>query len=753
MILSLDVETAGKVATYPPQTQFHPQKIWALDGLHPSRSLITCALTTPKDPPCLTPPPAQVDSSPSTTPTSSSSSSQASSLAWSSTLSPSPLAFAWNTAWSPLTATQLSLLRPGDTQVLQFADCAHTTIAANEAILLAWLNCATILIGHNITFDLMILRARSPHLRAALSGRHFLIDTSILNFLHSEGRPEKSLKDLGPILGTHLYNEGEKQRRYPTSSHPDLHSYNAQDTHNTMLCAGELTSRILTEFPHTDKLCPFSLRFYSDLIWSVLRISESGVPYDLPRLHRRFHRLNFAATALAERSAARGLHLQGKGSTKSQELFLQQLADDLALTHPNLAITLTDKTKVIQANESNRATFSAALPPSDPRHTDLRHWSSFKRHQKLLSTYLYPILLHKRNKPEDRSSLLISGTTPPTPAPPPTNDRGVPQDRQQLPPPPYIAYPSWFLTPSPFKDDSASSGGTQQSRITCKNPSEQTVPPQIQACRRSRFRHGTLLSWDLDQAELRAAGLLSGEPALITAFLEGWDLHSRRALSIFGLPLLLSKYPAIKDQPVEKWKKLAPTFDRIERAIGKTNNFADLFRSGPAAQQYQVHETTGLWLPLSMFELAVKRRPLDRPVLWAWQNHLISDARRDGYLALPFTGQSRSFLGGTKFDENEVVNFPVQATASNVLLRLQHFISSKLPSMALATSLHSTHLCTNTYDALLLDCSSPSVVTEVRQLLSDALTWLTTNDYWAALQSLYNRTTPLTASLKELPNP
>lgn len=764
MILSIDVETFGKVATYPPQTQFHPLKIWALDGLHPSRSLITCALTTPKESPCQTPPPSQScptssstprttdKSSPSPPPTSLAPSSSPASSVYSSTLCPSASAFPWAPAWFPITALQLSQLRPGNTQVLQFADQPPARTALSETILLAWLNQATVLIGHNLTFDLMILRAWSPRLRAALSGRHFYLDTSILNFLHSEGRPEKSLKDLGPILGTHLYNEGEKARRYPTSSHPDLHSYNAQDTHNTMLCAGELSTRILTEFPHTDKLSPFCLRFYSDLIRSVLRMSESGVPYDLPSLHRRFHRLLFATTQLAARSALRGLHLEGKGSTKSQSAFLQTLLDDLSPNHPSLAITLTDKTKQIQSTDSNRTTFGSVLPLSDPRHTDLRNWGRFKQYQKLLSTYLYPILLHKRNDPTTRTSLLLSSTPVPTPAPAPL-DRRVPGDHQPLPPHAYIAYPSWFLTPSPFKDNSSSVGGTQQSRITCKESSEQTTPPQIQACRRSRFRGGTLLSWDLDQAELRTAGLLSGEPALLDAFEQKWDLHSRRALSIFGLPLLLSKYPMIRDQPVELWKKLSSNFDDLERAVGKTNNFADLFRSGADVQQAQVHEDTGLWLPIELFRLAVSRRALDRPVLWAWQNRLIADARRDGYLALPFTGQSRSFLGGTKFDENEIVNFPVQATASNVLLRLQHFISLHLPSMALATSLHSTHLCTNTYDALLLDCSSPSVVSETRQLLTDALTWITTQDYWAALQSLYGRTCPLTASLKEIPNP
>lgn len=255
---------------------------------------------------------------------------------------------------------------------------------------------------------------------------------------------------------------------------------------------------------------------------------------------------------------------------------------------------------------------------------------------------------------------------------------------------------------------------------------------------------------DLSQIELRVPALYSGEPSLIAAFTAGLDLHTERAIATFSRDYLLGKYPELVDAPFALWKKLCPAFDALERQVGKRINFADLFRAGADKIRNSVYDDIGIWIPLSVFERAVRNRPLDRPLLWAWQEGLIADARRDGYLSLPLTGQSRSFLGGDKFDVNEIVNFPVQTTASNVLLRIQHYCSSRLPSLAISPSFHHIHLCCNTYDALLFDCRSPSALSEARSIIAEAMAWVQTQDYWAALQSLFGRTVPLTCDTKEI---
>jgi hypothetical protein len=254
---------------------------------------------------------------------------------------------------------------------------------------------------------------------------------------------------------------------------------------------------------------------------------------------------------------------------------------------------------------------------------------------------------------------------------------------------------------------------------------------------------------DLKQIELCVPALLSGEPSMMTAILADDDLHTLRAITTFGADYLTSKYPELAGVPSKEWKDACEAFAELERQVGKKINFSDLFRAGADKIRNATYEDCGIWVPLSVFEKAVRNRPIDRPVLYEWQERLIRDARADGYLSLPLTGQSRSFLGGTKFDVNEIVNFPVQATAANVLLRIQHYCSTRLPSLALSTSLHHTHLCCNTYDALVFDCTTPLALSEAYSLIPEALAWVQTHDYWAALQSLFSRTLPLSYSLKE----
>lgn len=305
----------------------------------------------------------------------------------------------------------------------------------------------------------------------------------------------------------------------------------------------------------------------------------------------------------------------------------------------------------------------------------------------------------------------------------------------------YLSHPSWFITPSPIKDGAGSSGGTLQSRITCKNGSHQTDPPPIEACRRSRYAGGFLLSMDLSQIELRVPALLTGDPFYVDAYVPiDRDLHTRQAIRIWGAPELISRYPALASEDLDTWKKASPTFDRRERQVGKRVNFSHLFRAGPAKMQSSVHADCGELFPLDLFQKIAAARSTELPLLWAYQERRIHEARTTGRVLLPLTGQSRSFLGGTDFDENEIVNYPIQTTASNVLLRIAAYIRPRLPRY--------THLFLNVYDALKLDCATQSATMRVTDLIREAVTHVETHDYWARLQDLYGRVIPLRYSLE-----
>ena len=603
-----------------------------------------------------------------------------------------------------------------------------------------WLSHSTTILGMNLAFDIQYLRA-DPYFRFSLENQS-LIDLSVLNYLHDETRPEKSLKSLGPVLRTHSYETTLKNHKFPHPEHPDLLKYNAQDTHNTVLAISELSKRIHKDFPCSDKLSGWCLQFYSDTIWTCICMSEAGIPMDKERLQsfeRELQKTSTRANVISTKKY--GLPLEGPGSGKAKVHFmniacdvidgyhscttashvrtLMQLSEDstesvgeCSLEHlssisshssqssvrDNPLLTITPKQKEISFSEENRNLLCDML---DDTHVLSKPFKLAKRHaasQKLQSSYCFPLLRHRRNRPDDKSSTLI------------------PSGKSNF------AYPTWYCVPTFAKDSGGSSGGTLQGRITCKKPSAQTFPKPVKSCIKSRFRNGSILGFDLSQVELRVAALLSGDTALLRAYLEGDDLHKQRAIQIFG--------PDIEGRP---------DYNSLRQA-GKMVNFADLFRSGSSTMQQQLLAMTGELHPLSFFKTIAANRPKQRPGLWHWQEDRIAEARSMGYVQLPFTGQSRYFMGGDKWDVNEIVNFPVQTTAGNTLLRIQHHIRKSMGGMNSRNP--KAHMMLNIYDAVYIDCH-PSAIEMVKDAVRNAVEYVQDHGYWAKLQEFYSRKVPL----------
>ena len=592
----------------------------------------------------------------------------------------------------------------------------------------------------NLQFDLQYLRA-DPFFRFVLDGSQLLIDLSVLNYLHDETRPEKSLKSLGPVLRTHSYTRTIKDEKFSSPSDPLLATYNAQDTHNTMLAVQELSRRICKDFPRTDKLEPWCLKFYSDTIWTCIRMSESGIPMSRGMLSSIEHQLEERITRCREVSSKKyGLLLEGPGSGKAKTSFIDLLCDVIDGTiechtteqckklmelldqspesysqlrsslsscghttsvRDNPLLTVTPKQKIISFSEENRNLLTDLLPDSHPLRNALKLAKRHAASQKLLSSYCYPLLRHRRNHPSDRSSVLIPKS-------------GYPVE---------FAYPTWYCVPTFAKDSGGSQGGTLQGRITCKKPSAQTFPKTIKSCIQSRFgRHGSILGFDLSQIELRVAALLSGDAALMAAYSEGVDLHKQRALQIFG--------PDIESHP---------KFNDFRQA-GKMINFADLFRSGSTTMQSQLLAMTGQKHPIEFFKNVADSRPHHRPGLWKWQEERINEARTYGYICLPFTGQSRYFMGGDKWDVNEIVNFPIQTTAGNTLLRIQARLNETVSSFNARKE--RAFMFLNIYDAVYFDCHK-DMIPKLKELVAEAISYVAEQGYWSWLQELHGRHIPL----------
>ena len=607
-----------------------------------------------------------------------------------------------------------------------------------------WLSHSRVILGMNLQFDIQYLRI-FPEFKLRLEDQ-LLIDLSILNYLHDETRPEKSLKSLGPILGTHVYKKEEtiKGGLFLNANDPDLVKYNAQDTHNTLLAISELSRRIRKDFPNSDKLSDWCMKFYSDTIWTCIRMSEAGIPMDRNVLVELEETLTSRISRSSELTKNRfGVLLEGPGSGKSKtgllsltcdvidgftqcntdsqiktlmmqssdcseqsESLLEQRSSSyscISSIRDNPLLQVTPKKGELSFSEENRNLLVGKLSSSHPLQDAFSLAKEHSSCQKLLSSYCFPLLKYRRNKPTDRSSVLV-----------PT--KGL-EDGIEL------AYPTWYPVPTFTKDSNGSQGGTLQGRITCKKPSAQTFPKPIKKSIRSRYRNGAILEFDLSQIELRVAALLSGDAALMAAYRDGVDLHKQRALQIFG--------HGIENDP---------DFDGYRQA-GKMINFADLFRSGPSTMQAQLLAMTGQLHPLDFFKEVASNRKHHRPGLWKWQNSIISRTRADGYFTLPLTGQSRYFLGGDKWDENEIVNFPIQTTAGNTLLRIQHRLHHEfLPS--LNSRSQDAVMFLNIYDALYIDCQ-PHLIESLIESVSTAINLEETTGYWNELQNLTGRKIPL----------
>lgn len=602
----------------------------------------------------------------------------------------------------PTSDAPLPQLRPGPTFVFQMHLPAHRRHLAR------WLAHSRIILGMNLQFDLLYLRSQ-PDFRFHLHSQT-LIDLSVLNYLHSELRPERSLKALGPVLGTHAYPAAQLDRttRYHDARSPELHRYNAADTHNTLLACAELARRILADYPSTSKLSPECITHYSDTIWTVVRMSESGVPMDLAGLSLMEADVLSRLRLSEDSAAALDLVLAGPGSAKSKLALMQSACtwieehrDPAIRSHP--LFQLTEAKKEIAVNDVNRQLFLSHRLPEEMT-ARLNLLGTYSSLQKLLSSYLYPLLRHQRMDPSNRSSTLL---------PRPSGPVGV-------------SYPTWFVTPTASKDGAGAEGGTLQGRITCKNFRHQTDPDEIKRHYRSRWPNGSIVGYDLSQIEMVVAGLLSGDEALCSAFRAEppLDLHTSRAIQVFG--------PQIVDDP---------DFKKVYRQAAKGANFGDLFRAGAPTLQTQVFRMTGVVVPMSICENIVKTRASSRPGLWAWQEQLIRETRARGYVELPFIGQSRRFMGGDAYDVSEIVNMPIQCTAGNVLLRIQHHLHRTLPSIN--SSSPDVHMFLNVYDAIYFDVRSPDALARLDELFRDAFTFVTTQGYWARLCESVGRHVPI----------
>lgn len=692
-IISLDTETTGAVERsydgrrLPQQTTFNPHKLTATDGVRPRDRLIIATVTVP-------------------------------------TQDPRSPGAGWD-------LDALANLEPGPSFVFRMWR------PSERRVLRRWLRHADTLLGQNLPFDLTFLLAE-PDIRLDLEDeRHTLIDLSVLNYLEDENRPEKSLKSLGPVLGRFSYDKEAtlKSGRFPNPHWTDpkgrgLYSYGCEDTHNVILGVSELARRIQSRYGtqapgadgplpgfgtpgHTSKGSPYCINYYSDALWQAVALQYGGIPMSRDRLSRLEDHLVHRCNRIARRLEALGIQISGPGSATSKQALIDGSVRWLERSrHPDIRehLEYTEKQRLIKFDDHNRNLVASLLPRGHLRTKALRLCSRYLKAQKLLSSYTWPLLRHKRSNKNSRSSRLV-----------PTHQPSV-----------GIAYPSWYVTPGPPKDGAGDDGGTVQARMTCKNPAAQTFPAIIKACICSRFPAGYITDFDLSQIELRTSGLLSGEPSILRAYQEGRDLHLERAWAVFNDRTLTRAH-------------------NDERQTGKTINFADLFDSSAETMQHTVMRMVGLELPLSFFHNVVARRPVDRPVLVEWQRRIRHHANTHGYLELPLLGFSRGYTGGLQpIDKHQVINQPIQSLAAAVMNEIIAAVRTRIPRpWGRRPWVYLTH---QVYDSAYFDVQSPDRHQELAEIVEASVRHVETKGLWARLQDLTGNQCPLVYDMAEAPS-
>ena len=561
----------------------------------------------------------------------------------------------------------------------------------------------TTILAQNAPYDVSYLRYGDAVIRRFLTHTGpVLDDLQIWNHLDYEQRPEKSLKPLSELLGVGTYHDIISPRteagRASSAYDPTLWLYNAKDTTYPRRILAIFQDSIRKRYgPDTHKLSPVCTRFRHELLWCCIWMNENGVAFDVPKLARLYDRKSRWIQWITDRALSTcGLIICGKGSDGSKRDAIRTALSD-HLNDPR--VEYTQKQRKICVNDSNINTALFLLPKSDPRRRAVRFMQLYANTAYLINHYGNG-LLHSNHG-------IINGP---------------------------LCYPQWHPVPNiTGKDDNSESDkefGTIQGRITCSKPALQTDPAIIKACLSSRFRPGILVIADESQLELRIAGLLSGDEALLREFMsETGDPHGALAAAIFP------------DIPPDLNRKSA--WWTVYRQVSKRVNFLTIYGGGPTKLQQSIRKDIGHLVDVdAMFPIPECERIIGMlrayyPRYYEWHEEMIRSAGSLGYIET-ITGWSRTFSGGEPVVRstfsNEAANCPIQMTSAHLVLSAQYAIQSAILYRGLSALVNA-----NVYDAVRIEAP----VEERQELLEIIEKPLTHPPLLDTLESELGRTVPL----------
>ncbi|MBL9037704.1 MAG: DNA polymerase I [Archangium sp.] len=244
---------------------------------------------------------------------------------------------------------------------------------------------------------------------------------------------------------------------------------------------------------------------------------------------------------------------------------------------------------------------------------------------------------------------------------------------------------------------------TATGRLSSTDPNLQNIPIRTELGRQIRRAFvaapgHVLLSADYSQIELRILAHITGDPALVSAFAEGADVHTRTAAEVFGVPE-------------------AEVTDDNRRAA-KMVNYGIAYGLSP----HGLH--TRLNISMDEAKSIIDRYFARFPGISRYVEQTLEKTRRTGFVeslfgrrrAMPdILSRNRTLASAA---ERAAINMPIQGTAADLVKRAMLACDAKLPA--------DCRMLLQVHDELLFECAE-GVAAErmalIREIMSSVASW------------------------------
>ncbi|MBK9270533.1 MAG: DNA polymerase I [Saprospiraceae bacterium] len=225
-------------------------------------------------------------------------------------------------------------------------------------------------------------------------------------------------------------------------------------------------------------------------------------------------------------------------------------------------------------------------------------------------------------------------------------------------------------------------------RLASENPNLQNIPIKDEAGREIRKSflprnpNHVLLSADYSQIELRLIADMSGEEAMLDAFIKGQDIHRATAAKVYGVP-----YDEVTSD---------------QRRNAKTVNFSILYGAGATniSRQLGINRTEAKELIDQYYKTYSGLRN--------YMNSLVENARTHGYVSTLMGRRrilrdinSKNALARSNA-ERVAINTPIQGTAADLIKIAMIHIHQKIKENKM-----SSKMILQVHDELVFDVSKP----------------------------------------------